>query len=115
MSLQAKTLQRYRQFYPTDTLRDISIRTGIQITRVFRLFNGKTMKVRELEALEEAVTIKLKENSYYSRLEETLEEATAILNENELKRILDYIERKNLAKSYGKIYMPSSPTQADIA
>ncbi|HXH73813.1 MAG TPA: hypothetical protein VNJ08_02540 [Bacteriovoracaceae bacterium] len=115
MSLQKRTLQRYRQIFPNDTLKAVSTRTGIQITRVFRLFNGKTMKVLELEALENAVHEKLRENPNHSRLTEVLEKASAVLTNDELAKIIDWIERKNTAKTYGRMYIRSTYENAYIA
>lgn len=97
MSLQKKSLQRYRLFFPNDTLREVSARTGIQITRVFRLFNGKPMKVGELEAFEQTIMEKLKENPNHMRLTDILEEASAILTNDEMGKIIDWIERKIVA------------------
>lgn len=64
MSLQSTTLSRYRQIFPQETLRETSARTGIQITRVFRLFGGKPMKVGELEAFDRAIKEKMAENPH---------------------------------------------------
>jgi hypothetical protein len=115
MSLQKRILQRYRQFYPNDTLREVSARTGIQITRVFRLFNGKTMKVLELEALENAVNEKLKSSHHHARLTDVLEKASAILTNDELAKIISLIERKNMAKTYGRMYIRPVLETASIA
>jgi hypothetical protein len=96
MSLQKKILFRYRQQFPNDTLKEVSARTGIQMTRVFRLFNGKPMKVGELEALERALNVKLAENPQARRLHSLLEEISVTLGENEIKKIMIYAERKLL-------------------
>ena len=50
MNLQKNIIRRYKETYPQDKLKDISKKTSIQITRVFRLLNGAEMKVSELEA-----------------------------------------------------------------
>lgn len=49
MELQFKILSDFREKYPDLTLKQISKLTGIQITRVFRLFNGSEMKLKEYE------------------------------------------------------------------
>ena len=49
MKMQNNVLKQYREIYSNYTLKDISEQTGIQISRVFRLFNGAEMKVSELE------------------------------------------------------------------
>lgn len=50
--LQQKILIEFKRSYPKDSLQKISKRTGIQITRVFRLLNGSEMKVKEYEAFQ---------------------------------------------------------------
>lgn len=115
MTLQKRTLERYRQFFPRDTLKETSLRTGIQITRVFRLFNGKTMKVAELEALEKAVNDKLRESPNHERLQEVLETASAVLTNEELGKIIEWIERKNVARTYARLYIRGPVHNANIA
>lgn len=115
MNLQKKSLERYRQLFPNDTLREISARTGIQITRVFRLFNGKAMKVGELEAIEAAIQEKLRENPNHDRLIRALENASVTLTNHELSKILEYIERKIVAKNYARFYVKPSYQDAIIA
>lgn len=105
MSLQNKTIQRYRLFFPQETLREVSARTGIQITRVFRLFNGKTMKVGELEAFEKAINDKIAENPNFARLNHIIEEASSLLTNDELGRMADYFERKVTNKKYTRTYI----------
>ena len=115
MNLQNRTLQRYRQFFPQETLREISGKTGIQITRVFRLFNGKTMKVGELEAFEKIIAAKIAESPCYSRLNSSLEEASALLTNEELGKLADYVERKLVVKRFGRTYIRSVSQNAIIA
>lgn len=105
MSLQNKIISRYRLFYPNQTLREVSARTGIQITRVFRLFNGKPMKVGELEAFEKAITDKMAENPDFSRLHHAVEEASSLLTNDEIGRIADYLERKVANKRFSRTYI----------
>ncbi|MBD65243.1 MAG: hypothetical protein CME62_08550 [Halobacteriovoraceae bacterium] len=52
MSLQQQVLKLYKENFPTSTLQSISDQTGIQITRVFRIFNGAEMKVTEYETFQ---------------------------------------------------------------
>ena len=115
MNMQRKILQRYRQLFPNDTLREVSARTGIQITRIFRLFNGKCMKVEELEAFENAVQEKLKENPNFLRLSETLEKASIVLTNDELGKLLEIVERRILARTYGRLYVRPAYKDAIIA
>jgi hypothetical protein len=50
MKLQQKIIKQYKQKYPHHTLQKISNLTGIQLTRVFRIFHGRPMKLTEYEA-----------------------------------------------------------------
>ncbi len=113
MSLQNKIISRYRLFYPHQTLREVSSTTGIQITRVFRLLNGKPMKVGELEAFEKAICEKIADNPNFSRLNYIVEEASSLLTNEELGRIADYMERKVANKKYSRTYI--RPLLADVS
>jgi hypothetical protein len=115
MSLQEKTIFRYKQCYPNDTLKEISLRTGIQITRVFRLFNGKKMKVMELEAMENAINQKVKSDPHFNRLQEVLEIASTLLTNNELAKIVELIERKNTTKAFSRSYLSTNYEKSNIA
>jgi hypothetical protein len=115
MTLQNKTLHRYRQLFPQETLREVSQRTGIQITRVFRLFNGKTMKVGELEAFERAISEKIAESPNFSRFNDILEEASSLLTNEELGKLADYIERRITNKKYSRTYISAIFEDASIA
>lgn len=115
MNLQKRTLERYRQLFPLETLREISARTGLNITRVFRLYNGKTMKVGELEAFENAITKRLAENPSYARLTDAVDQASTILTNDELGKIAEFIERKVVLKTYGRLYVRHHYQNAVIA
>lgn len=49
MKLQQEIINEYKKKFPQDKLKDISERTGLNITRVFRVFNGATLKINEYE------------------------------------------------------------------
>ncbi|MBA2405860.1 MAG: hypothetical protein H0V66_13875 [Bdellovibrionales bacterium] len=115
MTLQEKTLQRYRQLFPNQPLREISACTGIQITRVFRLFNGKLMKVGELEAFEKAINDKIAENPSFEKLTSAVEEASTILTNDELAKVAEYIARKVSARTFGRFYIKPNYESAIIA
>lgn len=55
MNLQHAVIQKYRKIYPNHTLRETSAQTGIQLTRVFRIFNGQEMKISEYEKFREVI------------------------------------------------------------
>ena len=115
MTLQQKTIQRFRKLFPQETLKGISEKTGIQITRVFRLFNGKPMKVEELEAFENAINAKLGENSQYHKLQSLMDEASSLLSVEDLRKVNSYIERKLTLERLGRSYMPTTFEHASIA
>lgn len=115
MTLQKKTLARYRQYYPHDTLREISARTGIQITRVFRLFNGKTMKVAELEAFDRVINEKLEASPEIHNFNAIMEKASIFLTNEELAKLVSQIERKITARSFSRSYIRRSYEDAIIA
>ncbi len=108
MSKQQNIIQRYRQLFPHETLRETSIRTNIQITRVFRLFNGRAMKVKELEIFENIIQKKVAEKPEMARLNSLMNEAFAILTQHDLNKIYDYIARKNYLKKNEFLCSPMS-------
>lgn len=105
MNLQQKTLNRYRQIFPNESLRETSARTGIQVTRIYRLFQGKQMKVKELETFETIITNRLKESPLQMKLNDLLETASYTLTAAEMEKIIDWIERKSVARSYARFYV----------
>ncbi len=115
MTLQQKTLQRYRHLFPNETLRETSARTNIQITRVFRLFNGKTMKVLELEAFESIINKKIGENPCYENFCKMIEEASVVLTNQELNNIAETISRKISLKNYSRFHQSTELENKIIA
>lgn len=115
MTLQQKTLQRYRQLFPNETLRETSARTSIQITRVFRLFNGKTMKVVELEAFESIINKKIGETPCYGNFYKIIEEASVVLTNKELTNLTETIARKISLKTFSKFYQSTETENRSIA
>ena len=56
MSLeQTKMLERYRQKFGNESFRKMSARTGIQISRLFRIFNGQEMRISEYLTFQEVL------------------------------------------------------------
>lgn len=55
MELQKKILQDYKTLYQDESLRETAFKTGIQLTRVFRLFNGSAMKLGEYEVFHKLI------------------------------------------------------------
>ncbi|MCB9092578.1 MAG: hypothetical protein H6621_12965 [Halobacteriovoraceae bacterium] len=87
-TLQQKILSRYQATFPNHTLRQVSDRTGINVSRVFRIFNGYEMKLVEYEKFEIAIIKKLTTQNKRSDFIQTTLECLSQLNEkliNELQ------------------------------
>ena len=93
-TLEKEIIRRYRQVFPHDTLKVISQKTGIQITRVFRIMNGKPMKVSELESFENILNIECGEKKNLTEIDRLTKLAAATLSVGELEHIIKIIERK---------------------
>jgi hypothetical protein len=115
MDLQQKTLRRYRQFFPKETFREISKRTGINITRVYRLFHGRTMNVEEFEIFEKAISHRISESPNFCQFTKMMEDASAVLTNEELGKLTEYITRKLKARTYSRLYIKASYADAIIA
>ena len=59
MDLQKIVMNQYMLLNGKPTLKKISEDTGIQLTRVFRLFNGSTMKLSEYQIFSKKVKEKM--------------------------------------------------------
>jgi len=55
MNLQQSILKQYLKHKGKPTLKVISQDTGIQMTRIFRLLNGSTMKIDEYQTFQQRV------------------------------------------------------------
>lgn len=115
MSLQIKTIQKYKLLFPQETLREVSARTGIQITRVFRILNGKQMKLKEFEAFENAIVSKIAEKKDFSYLNNLIDEVSALLSNEEIIKISNYVERKIQNKKFSRNYNSQAYEDAEIA
>ena len=91
MNLQNAILKEFNSIFPNVPLREVSSLTGIQITRVFRLYNGSEMKLKEYEAFQLAISQKmLKATS--SRFFENSKRCLDELSPQRLKEINSQIE-----------------------
>lgn len=89
-----ETIQRYRKTFPNDTLKIISAKTGIQLTRVFRIMNGKAMKVSELESFENILGQRIGQDQRIMVFENLTKIASLDLSVRDIEIIISYIERK---------------------
>ncbi|MEX0798835.1 MAG: hypothetical protein WEB87_02765 [Bacteriovoracaceae bacterium] len=69
MNYQNSIINKYKKAFPGRTLKVISQETGIQMTRVFRLFNGAEMKLKEYEAFEASLRKGSLSDSTFSLME----------------------------------------------
>lgn len=93
MELEKEIILRYKKKFPHETLKETSERTGIQITRVFRLFSGRRMKVAELEAFQKA--LEGHSQTYESnKFQNLIKEAILHLDKEDIDFIYHYVERK---------------------
>jgi len=73
------------------TFKEIARDTGIQVTRVFRLFNGNTMKLSEYQIFSRKVKEKM---GLTSGLEDIAFECSMKLSPESIKELEVYLKRK---------------------
>ena len=91
MELQKIILSQYMLLNQNPTLKVISKDTGIQITRVFRLFNGSTMKLSEYQIFQQRVREKM---GLTDALETIALDCSLKLSPEAIKDIEIYLKRK---------------------
>jgi methylglyoxal synthase len=91
MELQKTILSQYMLLNQGPTLKKISEDTGIQLTRVFRLFNGSTMKLSEYQIIQQKVKEKM---GLTDTLEEIAFDCSLKLSVEAIKEIEVYLKRK---------------------
>lgn len=91
MELQKTILGQYVLLNDQPTLKKISADTGIQITRVFRLFNGSTMKLSEYQIFQQKVKEKM---GLTHTLEAIAFDCSLKLSPQAIKEIESYLCRK---------------------
>lgn len=91
MQLQKIILGQYVLLNEQPTLKKISEDTGIQITRVFRLFNGATMKLSEYQIFQKKVKEKM---GLTNTLEAIAFDCSLKLSPEAIKEIENYLRRK---------------------
>jgi hypothetical protein len=105
--LQQRIILQYKELYPQDTLKEISLKTNIQITRVFRLFNGSEMKLKEYESFETAIDEKINNNDFYHKAKE----CSLILSPQKLKDIYALMNQSIKLKT---LQITSTPTSINF-
>lgn len=91
MELQKVILGQYMLLNNNPTLKKISTDTGIQKTRIFRLFNGSTMKLSEYQIFQRKVKEKM---GLTDSLEAIAFDCSLKLSPEAIKEIEVYLKRK---------------------
>jgi signal recognition particle GTPase len=94
MNMQKNVIKRFKSKYPDLTLKETSSLTGIQMTRIFRIFNGHEMKVSEYEKFQEVIH---QSEEVYEASNEFLTELfnnITKLSRNSVIDINNYVNRK---------------------
>ncbi len=91
--LQLNLIKNYKENFPKDTYKMISLKTNIQQTRIFRIFNGAEMKLSEYEALEGALAHKDEKPSLFD-LRAIMRKCERSFSFDELSELLNEINYK---------------------
>ena len=91
MNEQKRILDLFMKQFNRPTLRDTSDLTGIQLTRVFRLFNGSEMKLEEYLIFMNLIKEDTGKHSPLSRL---AYECSQSLNVSVIKELENHLEQK---------------------
>lgn len=91
MDLQMTILNQYMLLNNKPTLKKISADTGIQLTRIFRLFNGSTMKLSEYQVFNRKVKEKM---GLTDGLEAVAFECSLKLSPEAIKDLEVFLKRK---------------------
>ena len=93
MQLQEKILNAYQKAYEGPSLNAISIDTGIQVTRVFRIMKGSTMKLNEYEIFQHRIDKKLGQRPSATRLQKIVLEIQEKLSQKKVLEIEGLLAR----------------------
>ena len=99
MEPQNEILEKFKILFKFPTYREISKATGIQSTRLFRIFNGYEMKLSEYIIIEKIINNK----KNICSLIRTIEECSKELEIEALKEIESYSLRRLQIKRLNKI------------
>ncbi|MBC7428078.1 MAG: hypothetical protein H7336_05675 [Bacteriovorax sp.] len=91
MDLQQTILDQYMLLNGKPTLKKISADTGIQLTRIFRILNGSTMKLSEYQIFNKKVKEKM---GLTEGLEVVALECSLRLSPEAIKDLEVYLKRK---------------------
>lgn len=112
MELQKIIMGQYMLLNGNPTLKKISADTGIQLTRVFRLFNGSTMKLSEFQIFQQKVKEQM---GLTDTLEAIAFECSMKLNPQAIKEIEIYLNRKMALWNLKQVTTEKSKTANESA
>ncbi len=92
MDLQKIIIKRYKEAFPQNTLKNIAEETGIQQTRVFRIFNGYEMKISEFQKFEDAINKRSRYNISQFRISKLVDQCLRELSHSKLLKISENLE-----------------------
>jgi GTP cyclohydrolase FolE2 len=92
MQLQQKILRDYRKCFPHDTLKEMNQRTGIQMSRIFRIMNGLEMKVTEYENIQQAISQEKMGKRNYHRVHTICRYLAQEENQAKLNEIFSFLD-----------------------
>lgn len=105
MEIQKTILNQYMLLNGEPTLKRISKDTGIQITRVFRLFNGSKMKLSEYQIFKQKVKEKM---GLTEGLEAMAFECSIRLSPEAIKELEIFLKRKIEVWKLSQIAKPNN-------
>ena len=117
MNLQTTILKRYAEAYPNETIKKTASRTGIQVTRTFRLFNGSEMKVSEYQSFIDALNEQNK-NAYLASQSDfvsTAKKCYENLTPARLEQVLTQMKHSLKLSSFINASTPINFTQSCMA
>lgn len=94
MCLQNRILKEYRSIFPRFTLRETSAQTGIQLTRIFRLFNGSAMRLDEYERFHQVVYGDSAASGLNGSFRRVTESIARNMSPIDLRKIVEMLEQK---------------------
>ncbi len=91
MTAQSTLIKQYMDFFDHPTLKEVSKNTGIQVTRVFRIFNGAEMKISEFDAFQREIN---KKRGASFELQNLAIDCESKISGDDLKEIEDFLKGK---------------------
>lgn len=91
MELQQRILDQYINMAPNQTLKKMSGETGLSISRLFRLLNGRVMKLSEYETIKRVISHKAGDEDSWSQL---IRDCQRLLSKDRLNHLEEHIRRE---------------------